>query len=73
MIRAARCILPVSQNQNIEGNLGLRHRSAIGLTEESDALVVVVSEERGQISVVSAGVIAKVSPEELEQWILQVA
>jgi diadenylate cyclase len=71
LIRAARCILPVSQNENIDPNLGLRHRSAIGLTEESDALVVVVSEERGQISVVSGGVILKVSPKELEQWLLQ--
>lgn len=71
LVRAARCILPVSQNQNIPDHLGLRHRSAIGLTEENDALVVVVSEERGQISVVSGGVILRVNGEELQQWLLQ--
>lgn len=49
-IVAARCILPVTTNKNISAALGLRHRSAIGVTEQSDALAIVCSEETGSIS-----------------------
>ncbi len=49
-IIAARCILPVTDRRNINPNLGLRHRAAIGITEESDAIALIVSEERGKIS-----------------------
>ncbi|MFV0521314.1 MAG: diadenylate cyclase CdaA [Mangrovibacterium sp.] len=49
-IIAARCILPVTDRRNINPNLGLRHRAAIGITEESDAIAIIVSEERGKIS-----------------------
>ena len=58
-IAAAQCILPVSQNPAIPRRLGLRHRAAIGLTEESDALVLVVSEETGAISLVEDGEITE--------------
>lgn len=51
LIEAARCILPVTQRTNIDPNLGLRHRSALGLAEQTDAFVVVVSEETGQVSI----------------------
>jgi len=54
-ICAARCILPVSERQDIPARFGLRHRAAIGLTEGTDAIVVVVSEETGQISMVKGG------------------
>jgi len=54
-IVAARCILPVSENNEIPASMGLRHRSAIGLTEVSDAIVMVVSEETGQISIARNG------------------
>ncbi|GAA3919872.1 diadenylate cyclase CdaA [Hymenobacter algoricola] len=54
-LRAARCILPVSENPDVPASLGLRHRAAIGLTEVSDAVVLVVSEETGQISLVRGG------------------
>lgn len=54
-ILAARCILPVTENDQLPAQLGLRHRSAIGLTEVSDAVVLVVSEETGQISLVVDG------------------
>ena len=54
-IKAARCILPVSENPDVPASMGLRHRAAIGLTEVTDAVVLVVSEETGQISLVRGG------------------
>tara|TARA_R100001015_G_C4488903_1_gene67080 strand:- start:46 stop:603 length:558 start_codon:yes stop_codon:yes gene_type:complete len=54
-IKAARCILPVSDNPEIPANYGLRHRAAVGLTESSPALAIVVSEENGKISVAKGG------------------
>ncbi len=56
-IAAARCILPVTENDNLPPNLGLRHRAAVGMTEATDTLVVVVSEETGQISTSKNGVV----------------
>jgi len=49
-IRAARCILPVSNKATIPPFYGLRHRAAVGITEKSDAIVIIVSEERGDIA-----------------------
>ncbi|MBA3962555.1 MAG: TIGR00159 family protein [Chthoniobacterales bacterium] len=49
-IAAAACIFPVSQRETLDRSLGLRHRAALGITEESDAVAVVVSEETGGIS-----------------------
>lgn len=54
-ITAAQCILPVSHNLNISKKLGLRHRSAIGITESYDAIAIVVSEETGTISAAIGG------------------
>ena len=54
-ITAVRCTLPITENKNIPANYGMRHKAAIGITEESDADVVVVSEETGKISFVKAG------------------
>jgi diadenylate cyclase len=56
-IVAAGCFLPLTLSSNLSKSLGTRHRAAAGLTEESDAIVVVVSEETGEISVVSGGAI----------------
>ena len=56
-ITAAGCFLPLTLSANISKALGTRHRAAVGLTEETDAVVVVVSEETGEISVVINGVI----------------
>jgi DNA integrity scanning protein DisA with diadenylate cyclase activity len=56
-IVAAGCFLPLTLSSNLSKALGTRHRAAVGLTEEADAIVVVVSEETGEISVVSNGVI----------------
>jgi diadenylate cyclase len=49
-ITAAGCVFPLTENPNISKSLGTRHRAAIGLTEESDAITIVVSEETGKIS-----------------------
>jgi diadenylate cyclase len=49
-IKAARCILPVSESNDLPASFGLRHRAAIGMTEVTDSIVLVVSEETGQIS-----------------------
>ena len=54
-ILAARCTLPITQRQDIPAHYGMRHRAAIGLSEVSDASVIVVSEETGNISFVNAG------------------
>ena len=54
-IEAARCTLPITERTDIPANYGMRHKAAIGITEESDADVVVVSEETGRISFVRGG------------------
>jgi diadenylate cyclase len=54
-ITAAGCFLPLTINPNVSKTLGTRHRAAIGLTEETDAVVVVISEEDGKISLVREG------------------
>ena len=54
-IYAAGCILPLTQNNSLDSELGTRHRAAIGLSEQSDAIVVVVSEETGAISIALNG------------------
>ncbi len=56
---AAGCILPLTQNNNIKKDLGTRHRAAIGMSENSDAVVVVVSEETGIISVAMNGILER--------------
>ena len=59
-IVAARCTLPITENKNLPANYGMRHKAAIGITEESDADAVVVSEETGRISFVKAGVVTPI-------------
>ena len=66
-IEAAGCILPVSHDLDIPKELGLRHRAALGISQESDALAIVVSEETGSISVAKGGEFRlRLSAEELE-------
>jgi diadenylate cyclase len=73
-ISAAHCVFPVSNNPALI-NRGLRHRAAVGLSEETDALVVVVSEETGSISVAHNGKIFRYDDEErrasLLRWIVK--
>lgn len=54
-IVAAACIFPLTQREDLDRNLGLRHRAGLGLGEESDAITLVVSEETGQVSICHAG------------------
>ena len=56
-ITSASCYLPLTANTHVSKSLGTRHRAAIGLTEETDAVVVVVSEEKGVVSLIVEGVI----------------
>ncbi len=66
-IRAAGCILPVSHSMDIPKELGLRHRAAMGIAQDSDAIAIVVSEETGRISVAIKGRFRlRLSAEELE-------
>lgn len=66
-IKAAGCILPVSHNLGIPKELGLRHRAAMGISQNSDAIAVVVSEETGRISVAIKGEFhLRLSAEQLE-------
>lgn len=58
-IMAASCLLPLTENRNLSQELGTRHRAAIGLSEQSDAVIVVVSEETGTISVARNGEIMR--------------
>jgi len=71
-VLSAACIFPVSQRQDLDRNLGLRHRAAIGLTEESDAIVVIVSEETGRVSLCRRSRIERdFTPETLRQRLAQ--
>jgi diadenylate cyclase len=67
-IAAAACFLPLTVNPRVSRDLGTRHRAAIGLTEENDAVAIVVSEERGQIALAMNGRIERaLSPDELRE------
>ena len=71
-IKAAGCLLPVSHNQDIPKSLGLRHRAALGISQSSDAVTIVVSEETGNISVAIKGEFKlRLSAEELERLLAQ--
>jgi diadenylate cyclase len=54
-IKAARCVLPVTENDNFPAHLGMRHRAAVGITENTDAIAIVVSEQTGEISFAKEG------------------
>lgn len=69
-ILAARCILPVSDRMDIPGSMGLRHRAALGLSSASDACIVVVSEETGNITFFKDGNYkVRITPEELKRFL----
>ena len=58
-IAAAGCVLPLSTNENLAPELGTRHRAGVGMSEATDAVVVIVSEENGSISVASGGMLKR--------------
>ena len=65
-ILAARCILPVSENLSLPPSYGLRHRAALGMTENTDSMVIIVSEQTGNISLAENGkLITDVEPKKL--------
>jgi diadenylate cyclase len=71
-IRAASCILPISENKNIPDHLGLRHRAGVGMSEQSDALVIVISEQTGKISLAFNGQLSyNISAEKLKEILTQ--
>ena len=63
-IHSAGCLLPLSRNPKIDKRYGTRHRAALGLSEETDAVIIVVSEETQEISIVQAGTITSLNDEE---------
>ena len=63
-IHSAGCLLPLSRNPNIDKRFGTRHRAALGLSEETDAIIIVVSEETQEISIVQGGDITPLHDEE---------
>lgn len=68
LIKAASCILPLAENTALPYQLGLRHRAAVGITEQSDAVAIVISEETGSISYASRGKIRTgITTQELER------
>jgi len=71
LILAARCPLPITEQVDIPPRFGMRHRASIGMSEHSDALIIVISEESGFISVVDNGVIREnIAPNELRNILL---
>ena len=71
-IKAAACMLPLSNDKSISRGLGTRHRSAAGMSQESDSIVVVVSEETGKISVAKDGtLIVDVKEDALKQILIK--
>lgn len=71
-IRAAGCILPVASNPDLNKDLGLRHRSALGLSQQTDAKVIIISEERGSISLAHRGEVhIDISIEQLQEFLTQ--
>ena len=70
-IEAAGCMLPLSSNPNLSRDLGMRHRAGIGMSEATDALVVIVSEETGAISVAEKGMLKRHLTKETFEKILR--
>jgi diadenylate cyclase len=69
-LKAARCVLPVTEDSDFPAHLGMRHRAAVGVTENSDALAIVVSEQTGEIAFAKSGkLMNRLTPEKLRELI----
>ena len=67
-VKAAKCVLPVSDNPDLDKNLGMRHKAALGMSENTDSFVIVVSEQTGLISIFNNGKIdIDIKPEKLKR------
>jgi DNA integrity scanning protein DisA with diadenylate cyclase activity len=71
-IKAARCVLPVTENTDLPAHYGMRHRAALGITEQTDAISIIVSEETGTISIAIDGkIFYNLTSEELERQLAE--
>lgn len=69
-IRAARCVLPVTENNDFPAHLGMRHRAAVGVTENADCIGIIVSEQTGEIAVAKDGQMqANLTAEQLKEYL----
>jgi uncharacterized protein (TIGR00159 family) len=69
-IKAARCVLPITRNRNFPSNYGLRHRAAVGVSEQTDAIALIVSEETGKISYAKGGALyLHLTPTQLRNYL----
>ena len=69
-IRAASCVLPLSDNRSIASSYGTRHRAALGLSELTDSIIIVISEETGKISICQNGrLVTDFSEKELTKYL----
>ncbi len=72
MVAAAGCVLPLSESHRLSADLGTRHRAGVGMSEASDAVIVIVSEETGTISVAVGGMLKRhLAPQTLERLLRQ--
>ncbi len=71
-VAAAGCVLPLSESNRLSADLGTRHRAGVGMSEASDAVVVIVSEETGTVSVAVGGMLKRhLAPQTLERLLIQ--
>ena len=71
-VAAAGCVLPLTENPRVSTDLGTRHRAGIGMSETTDALVIIVSEETGTISVADQGMLKRhLAPQTLKKLLTQ--
>lgn len=72
LIKAAGCLLPLSENRHISKELGTRHRAALGVTENSDAIAIIISEESSRISIAYEGVLTRnIVPDTLKKALVK--
>ena len=72
LIEAAACILPLTESKTLNPEMGTRHRAALGISEKTDSLVIVISEQTGKLVYVKNGEFIKIkSPEELKEKLIQ--